>query len=139
MAKKKTFEQLKAEWYGKLKRSGFKDIEDDQGRLIAYSSDFHKPPTHDIRLYTIISSNGINELTALARSSSEEYFRLAEHFLNSYDFPSIRHRLVWELHTNGISERRISVQLLKRYPTLTRGKVQTMVGAMRKVMLGGLS
>lgn len=137
-SKAKTYEQLRKEWYAKLKKSGFEDIEDLEGRLITYTNNMYKPPTHDARLYSILSKDSLLDLTIMTRESGKEYYRLAEHFFNDYKFTSKKHKDIWELHSNGYSERDIVLKLIKKYPGIKRGSVQNTIGNLRKIMLGGL-
>lgn len=88
------FKALKSKWYGKLKKSGFKDAETDEEHLQDWSRTlFSKRPEYD--------------------QSKEEYYRLAGHFLHEHTFQTETDRKIWDLHQNGVSIRNI-VKLLKK-------------------------
>src|SRR5215813_13107079 len=91
----KKFERLKAQWYRKLAKSGFEDIEDDKGQL--------RKDTSKRRM----QSRDRSEIEALA-----EYYRRAEHWLLERPTPwDPRHRDIWALHSEGLSYGVISKRL----------------------------
>lgn len=45
--------------------------------------------------------------------AKQEYYIMAEHFLNEYKFKSNFERIIWEYHTNGMSARNILKTLKK--------------------------
>lgn len=92
---KNDLKTLKEVWYKKLKADGFEDIEKDEHSLKDWSSRFA------IR-------HSIEEMTA-----KQIYYRMANHFLNEWEFASILDKVIWEYHTNGISVRDISFSLSK--------------------------
>lgn len=87
----KQLKKLKALWEKKLKKSGFEDIEQKDGRLKAWHS--HR--------FAVEAKKTVFEAKA-------EYYRKAEHFLNDAQFSSKKERRVWELHSQGVSERDIA-------------------------------
>lgn len=117
-ADKKEFKELQSEWYNKLKDSGFKDIEQEDGNLKIWNSSFFQrryPPD-----------------VFIAKAS---YYRMAEHFLNAYAFSAPIDKLVWELHSNGISYRGIIREASKKGIKLYKGKVAAIINRLSKEMI----
>ncbi len=79
--------KLKAKWEEKLKKSGFRDIEDEQGRLIDHRS------TED--LWKRIG--GSMEVFR----ATQDYFRWAEDMANHGLFRSRSDKRIWALHAQG--------------------------------------
>lgn len=92
-----TFKQLQAEWYQKIANSGFQEIEQPDGNLKLWASTFFKVRYQE------------NVFRA-----KEEYYRLAGQFLNDYKFESKFEHRVWELHTEGVSIRNITLIMKKQ-------------------------
>lgn len=87
--KDEDFLKLQAKWYGKLKSSGFDDIEQDESRIKNSSnSELQKRGLYD---------------DPLRREAREEYYRLAGQFLHEYEFDSKKERVIWEMHSEGTS------------------------------------
>lgn len=100
----KTYEQLRDQWYAKLKKKGFDDIEDTQGRLKKWSSDvFGKK--------ALVQNGGWQAKAA--------YYQMAERFLNEYEFATELEKTIWEYHTNAVSVRDIAETLNKAKVTKT--------------------
>lgn len=95
--KKDSFEKLQAKWYAKIKKAGFDDIERDENDLKIGSSRFY------------IRHRYVNELW----EAKQEYYRLAEHFLNEHEFESELEKVIWEYHTNALSADNIAQTLQK--------------------------
>lgn len=95
--KPKTYQELKEVWYKKLKDSGFIDAEiNDYGDLAYPSSRFTK---------TLIGRLGFY--------AREEYYNMANKFLNTHKFNSPLEKIIWEYWSNGLSVRNIAVTLQK--------------------------
>ena len=114
-----SFRALQQKWYKKLEQSGFKDIEDEKGRLKVYSGiglseDLPLPVSR-----TDYSSK-------LYKESQAEYYRLAGQYLYDKKFKSPRDKQVWALHTQGLSFTVISEKL-----GLTRDSVKYRIRKMR--------
>lgn len=96
---RKQFRQLKNKWYGKLKASGFKDIERDEFNL--------KKPT----------AKWILPRKGLVRSGRykaiQEYYYYGEHFLSTYNFNTPFDKIIWAYHINGMSMKGIADTLNK--------------------------
>lgn len=93
--KKAEFQKLKTKWYGKLKKSGFEDIESDEDNLKVWSSIFY-----------LRRSN-------ISWEAKASYYQMASNFLEEYKFTSNIEKIIWEYHSNGIGVRDIS-KLLKK-------------------------
>jgi DNA-binding NarL/FixJ family response regulator len=91
------FQRLDAVWKKKLRQSGFVDIEDES------SSSFARP----------IARQLVDTQNASTRDHEAifTYYTRAEQFLSAFDFPTKKHRRIWELHAQGVSVRRISHRL----------------------------
>ena len=98
--KKVDLRKLQKEWYAKLAKEGFRDIERNPDRLHTYHSDlfaFQKRLQH---------SYGGQQCKA-------DYYALATSFLNEYKFERELDKIIWEYHAEGISARDISRLLAK--------------------------
>jgi hypothetical protein len=93
-------EKLKEKWYAKLKREGFEDIERSDGSLTKYSQNAYR----DRR-------EADNDTWVAAKT---DYYRMAEHFLNEHKFENNTERFIWQLHSEGVSARKISTRLKSR-------------------------
>jgi hypothetical protein len=80
----KQLANLTAKWKAKLKRSGFRDIEDGKGRLRVYDSFYFHA-----------------EYSPVAFQARETYYRLASALLHTHTFSNSRQRKVWALHCEG--------------------------------------
>jgi hypothetical protein len=89
MRRDKAFQKLQAEWYAKLKETGFTDIE-ASGRL----------PEIDYRNATIRD-----------REAIQAYFTVAGAYVHSGHFEQNEHLDVWLLHAEGLSVREIAAKL----------------------------
>lgn len=82
----KEFKKLQETWDNKLKRSGFQDIEQRDGHLKTWSTQF-------------VLDHSDSQIEA-----KQEYYRAAGHFLHEYKFTHPAERRIWELHCAGISK-----------------------------------
>lgn len=87
------FNALKATWYRKLKKSGFRDIERPDGTLA------------DADQYKRLLNKSATEITA-----SIAYYRQASEFLHSRRL-SAKDRAIWGLHVEGKTERAIATKV----------------------------
>lgn len=119
MSTKPDFKTLQAKWYAKLKKSGFEDIE--------YANDYLKSSTS-----RFVAENPNPE----SWIATEQYYRLAAHFLHDYKFESKRDAVIWEYHANGISVRDISVLLKKarQKRRISSSEVSKDIGRLRDEM-----
>jgi len=93
--KSKEFQDLKDEWYGKLKDEGFNDIEQDEQNLKQWASSAFKH-NYDKAIF----------------EAREIYYRLAGRFLYDNEFCNEYEKFIWTHHSQGISIRNI-IKLLK--------------------------
>lgn len=94
------YEKLRAIWYKKLDKAGFKDIERDEDNLKSWTATKVNRSLH-------------------SWESKEAYYQMATNFLSDYTFASNTEKLIWEYHAEGISTRDIA--------KLLKNKVKTMV------------
>ena len=93
--KSESYEALRDKWYGKLKKSGFKDIENcDTGLLNDWSLRFSRTD-------------------AAANVGRTVYYREAGQFFYSFPFANKVDKRIWELHSEAISIRNIVKILTK--------------------------
>lgn len=94
------FKKLQQQWYKKLEKSGFDEQEQADGNLKKWSSYFKNTHSDPSKFW-----------------AKEEYFRLAGQFLWSNTWESKYDRLVWELHSDGLSNNAVMKALkAKRKP-----------------------
>ncbi len=89
MTKKAESEALRALWYKKLQAEGFEDIEQDEDNLKSWSSQFTRTRSR------------------LSQEARQDYYVLADKFLNEYKFENKVHKAIWEYHCAGVSIRNI--------------------------------
>lgn len=87
--------RLKIIWDRKLKRSGFKDLEDAKGNLKEFVSSRYKHKEF---------------ITYFAQ---ERYYQLADQLLNDYDFSSSEDKMMWRLHCEGKTINTIATKISK--------------------------
>lgn len=120
------YEKLKKIWYEKLKKSGFNDIEIGKG-VISNSDAFSKNQDH-------------GQHTDTWRRSKEEYYQMAEYFLNNYKFETKLDQAIWEYHVNGIGTLDIAMVInkVKSYRrTFSQQEIWMIVSRLRKIMVIG--
>ena len=121
----KEFKKLQAQWYAKLARKGFEDIESrpaqfgDQCILKEFeSSKFYNRNRH------------IDSFIA-----QEEYFRLAGQFLHEYKFKSKFEQKIWRMHCEGLGLDEIVTIINTRRERLQRTAISLIIKRLSKVML----
>lgn len=123
---KSNYAKLKKIWYGKLKKSGFKDIEVNEN-LFNNAAAFSK-----------INAHGQHSDTW--RKSKEEYYRMAEYFLNHYKFETTLDKVIWEYHVAGLGSTAIAPILnkIKIYRIVfTYSSVWSVINRLRRIMIIG--
>lgn len=89
-----SFRAVQKEWYEKLKKDGFKDAEEvfkEEHRLKIFDScQFNRERVRNVFQF------------------KQDYYLMAEKFLNLYKFDNQMERTIWEMHSNGVSIRSIS-------------------------------
>lgn len=88
---------LKAKWKKKLERSGFYDIEDDQGRIIDHKT---------IQDLQKLCGFRIGFMEAI-----RDYFYWAGGMVSRGKFKSSADRKIWKLHAEGLSSREIELSV----------------------------
>lgn len=116
--KTKEFLALKKKWDKKLKSDGFEDIEQDDGNLKLWSSHFFKARFNETLF-----------------GAKEEYYRLAGQFLHEHIFKEQKTKLIWQLHSEGISIRDIVKALKKRGFKAYKNAVHRVVQDLTEQML----
>lgn len=114
--KNKSYEELRDEWYAKLKDGGFQDIEDKQGRILEWSSRFNAK--HD----------------QVDMDAKLAYAQMADRFLDEYKFDTDLEKTIWAYHANAISVRDIAVMLQKVGINYHKDKVHGVVKKLKKSM-----
>lgn len=114
--KKTEFETLRAEWYGKLKDSGFKDIENKRGSVGR-------------------GAPRVDNIVQVQQEAILEYYSMARQFLVEHEFTSDSEKLIWSLHAEGDSARDISDKLCTQHSTkLKKTRVWEIVKALETAM-----
>lgn len=101
----KCLENLKKEWYARIKADGFSDIEYPSGHLKKFNVSIHK------------------------MEEAKRYFTVATDFLNQYIFDSELDRNIWDCHAQGFSIRQ-TAQILK----IGRNKVKYRLSKLKLIM-----
>lgn len=91
---KDTLNALTKIWYEKLTESGFRDIESSPIYLKEWDSHYFQ-----------------SNFDPLSFENRAEYYRMAEKFTHSHDFPTYLEFKIWELHAQGLSVRDIASSL----------------------------
>jgi hypothetical protein len=122
--KTKAFRDLEKKWYDKLADKGFKDLERrnkwgrEEGRL-------KTDPLENIPHFYNVEQFQIKE----------EYYRMAGQFLHEYKFKTALERIIWDMHTQGISVRNIVKKLQSKghtaYKDLVHGAIKRLAAEMR--------
>lgn len=118
MAKPRPSKELQAEWDLKLKESGFDDIETADGKLKMWSQRWNT----DAYKQTI--------------PARQEYYYMANQFLNTYPFDSEFDRIIWQYHCDAVGVRDIAATLnaLGIYEKTDRTRVNRVVQRYREIM-----
>ena len=106
----KPFIELKKIWYEKLKESGFEDAEntdDPSEPLKVWHSHWFKDPEK-------IEANSI-------------YYSKASEIVHTYAFDNSTHRKIWELHSIGLSKRKIEKMISADTPTYKREQIGNII------------
>lgn len=115
--KSKEFKKLQQEWYEKLAKSGFEDIETDEQHLETWSNMY----SYRIDLVKV--------------ESKQEYFRRAGQFLFDRKFKNKIEKFIWASHADGISIRNIVKLLGKKGVVVYRNPVHLIIKRLRAEMI----
>lgn len=118
------FRRLKKKWDQILQESGFRDIE-------RYYADGRPYPT----IYKHDFGAGNRKIDPVKYEEVSEYYRLARQFLHDYSFESPKEKKIWELHSDGLSYRKIIRNLGLNCCPATLGK---RINRLKRIMLEGL-
>lgn len=97
--KTNSFKKLFERWNKKLEKSGHKDIEN------------FALPEPALKKWEKIMFINFDTSSII---STEEYFSMAQDFLNNNKFHSKIHEKIWELHCEGLSVRQIENKIKKK-------------------------
>ncbi len=98
--KKTPFEILRDKWYRKLaKKTDFVDIEQDEDNLKQWSRG--------------VFGRAHNRTYQGGWQARAEYYQLADRFLLEYKFETELQKVMWEYHSNGLTDREIARVLKK--------------------------
>lgn len=114
----KELKKLQTKWYAKLKKEGFDDIEQLDGNLKVWHSQFFKV-RHNATLF----------------QAKEDYYRAAGHFLHDHKFKDERERLIWTLHSDAVSVANIVKALKKKRYTAYADLVHGTIKELSQIML----
>lgn len=101
----KPSQKLINEWYGKLKDSGFEDIE-----------------KYEYSTYSMTDSLDKQKLHADVWQAKQEYYLLASRFLDETEFDNEREKIIWTYHSEGLSIRNIAKILFETGVAKTNNK-----------------
>lgn len=104
----KELQTLQGHWYKKLEDSGFIDIEDVEH------------PESPLKAWHSLKWNNIN---LDFKEKVEQYYQKARDLLHTYEFENDMHRRIWEMHTEGLSKRKIEIALNGAYKRETIGNI----------------
>jgi len=128
-ANKKILQRLNKIWDRKLAEVGFSDIEDRRTGLLknwsgTISHDGGLPNPEQPNSRGLISldlliqqaemerpNGSANYSSLIWKESQAEYYRLASQFLHEKEFKTIRARIIWQLHAEGLSQYKIAKEL----------------------------
>jgi hypothetical protein len=126
---KKVLQRLNKIWDKRLAEIGFSDIEDRRTGLLknwsgTISHDGGLPNPEQPNSRGLISLDLLVQQTELDRvsgsanysslvwkESQAEYYRLASQYLHEKEFKTIRARIIWQLHSEGLSQYKIAKEL----------------------------
>lgn len=107
-------------WYGKLKESGFDDIEDTR----------HK----DSPLF-VWHSLKWQQCSPEKVEAIQTYYAQANDLLNTYEFENETHRKIWELHCEGASKRKIERTISSYEKTYKREQIGNIINLIASTIL----
>lgn len=90
----KQFRELQKEWYDRLEKEGFEDIENSSGLPKQWALNFFR-----------------NEFNQIRYEATVEYYSKAQRLLHRYSFRNDIDKRIWELHCEGLTVREISLRI----------------------------
>jgi hypothetical protein len=116
--KTKKFQKLKEKWYKKLEKTGFEDIEQNEGALKVWES-------------FAFSNHRYNRHTF---AEKQEYFSLAGRFFHEHEFESDKVKEIWRLHSEGYSLSGIYDKVKTKKRGFSRPNIYLIVKKLQKEM-----
>ena len=114
------YDKLRKQWYARLAKLGFKDIEqnDKEERLKSWDSRrFYSSANYTKKNVTAKPSFKTKEdeieYTSVRHKAKADYYYYAYQFLCNHRFGSEIRRLIWEQHVNGVGNTAIVAMLTK--------------------------
>lgn len=107
--KNQNLQKLIKDWDRKLKESGFNDIEErDTDRLKSWAGNvaLNNEICDRSRKTDYKHKYGYTSLTW--KESQEEYYRIAGQCLHEAEFKSEKHKIIWQLHCEGLTNKEIA-------------------------------
>ena len=114
----KEYKTLVAKWEKKLEESGLENIEQPDGNLKLWASQFFKV-RYDATVF----------------EAKEQYYRLAGQFLNDYRFEDKLDKQIWKMHAEGMSIRTIVKLRRKGNKAINRNSIHRRLQELTKTML----
>ena len=116
--KSKGFKKLQSEWYSKLKDEGFEDIEylrdGEPGEWLKGNSKFASEEA------ALSMSLEETDEADIIYSTTFDYYSQAAALLHTAEFESDIHQRVWEMHSEGLSYRKIGKAVGFSHPKVMR-------------------
>ena len=120
----KDFTKLQKVWYKRLKQAGFTDIEYDADTLINYSSS-----------KLAMRLNGASRDTKIKLDAlTEEYYRMAGHFIYDHTFKNEIELDIWTLHAEGLSFRDIAKRVTTKHYRANKDKINIIIKELAALM-----
>lgn len=116
--KTKEFLELQKSWYGKLKKSGFDDIEQDEDHLKKWHTHYFE-----------------RNYSAEAFKAKESYYIAAGRFLHYFEFKTPLDKSIWKMHSEGHTFNEITESLSKTGNPIPNTAVFKIVKNLSKFML----
>lgn len=109
--------KIQQEYYQKLQQSGYIDIED--------TSHPHRPLLcwHSLKW---------KKLSQRSKEQIETYYQKARDLLHSYPFSNPVQRKIWELHSDGLSKKKIEKELQHSDSPYKRESIGTIIQSIAK-------
>lgn len=118
----KQFLKLQKQWYKKLEKNGFEDIEYAGGNSMKSGA--------QTRFSDPVQSNTVTRV-----ESKTDYYRIAGFFLYDYTFQDVYDKRVWELHAEGVTIRATDSILIDEGFQSYRDKVGKTLKRLKAIML----
>ncbi len=122
--RKTNYKSLRAEWYAKLKKEGFEDIEqntsDENPFLKNWDSSYFYRKEH--------------KMGAARMEAVKDYYLLAVQFLSVHNFKSKLEKEIWRLHSEGHGVRVISKELNTKSTRLSKYDAHKIVKVLTLLM-----